>query len=155
MLGVKGIEKKPEEKANLGVLGFEKETDNKRGLPPLPPNNSLIDFDRQAEIEQYAEFEEELEPIHRLVTIREQKILDKASRERYVRPQILLKLAPETEKALKEANENILNPSRNTFRTALGDEDGSIKDYFESSRDYHLGGHQSHNKRCWSTSTST
>ena len=101
MLGVRGIEKGPEEKANLGVLGFAKETGNKRGLPPLPPNTSLIDFDRQAEIEQDEEFEEELEPITRLVTVREQKILDKASRERYVRPQIQLKLAPEAEKASK------------------------------------------------------
>ena len=75
-LKISGIEPKQE----------EHEPDTRRQLPNIPQHNSLIDFDRQAEMKPIDEFEEELKPIKRLVSVWEQKVLEKASRERYTRP---------------------------------------------------------------------
>jgi hypothetical protein len=132
-LKIRGIEPKKE----------EHEPDTRRQLPNIPQHNSLIDFDRQAEMKPINEFEEEMKPITRVVSVWEQKDLEKASRERYTRPTVQLDLAPEAAKALRDAKERIMNQHRNTFQSALEDTDGTIQDHLESSREFHLGIHQS------------
>ena len=54
--------------------------DAKRGLPLVPGDAHLVDFDKQAEEHKYLEIEREPEgmrPVHRVITVREQKSLQK------------------------------------------------------------------------------
>ena len=87
--------------------------------------------------------DEEMKPITRIVSVWEQKVLEKASRERYIRPNVQLDLAPEAARALRDAKERIMDQHRDTFQSTLGNTDDTFQDRLKSSHEIHLGGQQS------------
>jgi hypothetical protein len=120
--------------------------DAKRGLPHIPGDAHLIDFDKQAEEHKYLDIEREPEgmrPVHRVITVREQKILAEAEKKRFDIPQLKLQLSAAAELALREAKLNVSNPSRNTGTYTFEDED-STRGGFVYIRDIHHEDHQNH-----------
>ena len=55
----------------------------RRSLPNTPDDETLVILDKQDEQGEYVEFGNEMKPIHRLLTVREQRILADADRERF------------------------------------------------------------------------
>ena len=115
-------------------------------MPKEDCHSFLIDFDKQAEEHKYLEIErepEEMRPVHRVITVREQKILAEAEKKRFDIPQLKLQLSAAAELALREAKLNVSNPSRNTGTYTFEDED-STRGGFGYIRDIHHEDHQNH-----------
>jgi hypothetical protein len=103
--------------------------DAKRGLPLVPGDAHLIDFDKQVE-HTYLEIErepEEMRPVHRVITVREQKILAEVEKKRFDIPQLKLQLSAAAELALRETKLNVSNPSMNTGTYTFEDENSTSK----------------------------
>ena len=106
--------------------------------PQIPQPKALIDFSRQGDVKR--------EPVTKTLSPWKTVVLEKAHDDRDYQSNVQTQLAPEAERARRDAQDRIMDRHRDSFQTNLGGPEEGFQGHLESSREVHHEGQQGPNR---------